>query len=214
MDLKDNPLIIALASSMVGLLPVVLTLIVNWLEKRGQASRINSILGQVNNRIEFLTAWYNLQKEVTNSDQLTNIRKIVNNELGDVYELFMDVVLDPDKDTKQRQEAIAKYRKTNGLQRFLLVYTPYNARGWVFHTLYYMCLLPLLALVGYMIYGGIQFNNPLHGLPLDNQTLIYVGLTVVLLVISHRMGRVAAKDIENRMVKLEQKTTPLRTQSA
>ena len=210
MDFENNPLIIALASSMVGLLPVALTLIVNWLEKRGQTARINSILGQVNNRIEFLTAWYNLQKEVTNPEQLANIRKIVNNELGDVYELFMDVILDPDKETKQRQEAMAKYRKTNKLKRFLLMYTPYNTRGWIFHTLYYMCLLPLLAIIGYMIYNSIQFNDPLHGIPLDNA--VYGGLVVILMIISHWMGRGAARDIETRMVKLDQKTTPLRSQ--
>ena len=209
MNFENNPLLIALASSMVGLLPVVLTLVVNWLEKRGQTARINSILGQVNNRIEFLTAWYNLQKEVTDPTQLSNVKKIVNNELGDVYELFMDVVLDPDKETKQRQEAIAKYRKTSKFRRFLLMYTPYNARGWIFHTLYYMCLLPVLAIIGHMIYNYILFSDILHGVPQEYPS--YGVLIAILMIIFHWMGRGAAKDIEGRMVKLEQKTTPLRS---
>jgi hypothetical protein len=209
MDFGNNPLLIALASSMVGLLPVVLTLVVNWLEKRGQTARINSILGQVNNRIEFLTAWYNLQKEVTDTEQLANVKKIVNNELGDVYELFMDVVLDPDKETKQRQEAIAKYRKTGKFRRFLLMYTPYNARGWIFHTLYYMCLLPILAIFGHMIYNYILFRDILHGVPQEYPS--YGVLIAILMVIFHWMGRGAARDIEGRLAKLEQKTTPLRS---
>lgn len=206
-----NSLLLPLASSLVGLVPVLLTLGVEWLEKRGQTARTNSILEQVNNRVAFLTAWYGLQKEVSNDAQLDNVKVVVGNELDDVYELFMDVVLDPDKETKQRQEAIARYRKTGKFRKFFLLYRPYNTRGWFFQTLYYMFVLPLVAVVAYMVYMLIQYNDPLRGIPQEN--LVIAGLVFIMTIVFHWMGRVAARDMEGRMAKLEQKTTPLRGKS-
>lgn len=210
MDFKFNfdTLLLPLASSLVGLLPVVLTLVVNWLEKRTQTERINNVLNQVNNRVGFLTTWYTLQKEVVDPAQLSNVKIAVDNELRDVYELFMDVVLDPDKETKQRQEAIANYRKTGKFRRFFLLYTPYNTRGLVFQSLYFMCVMPLIAVAGYMVYTFIKYSNPLYGIPQEN--LIIAGVVVVLMIVFHWMGRAAAREVEDRMAKLDQKTIPIR----
>jgi hypothetical protein len=208
-DLKT--LIIPLASSLVGLIPVLINLTVNWLDKRSQTMRINTILGQVNNRVNFLTTWYNLQKEVSTPLQLPQIKSTVFEELNDTFELFIDVVLDPDKETKQRQEALVNYRKTNKFRRALLLYVPYNLRGWIFHTGYYMCVLPLLAALGYMIFNLVQQRSALTGIP--DLNLLIAGLAAVLAIIFLILGRGAAKEIEVRMMKLEKKTTPLRSRA-
>lgn len=208
MKFDFQTLIIPLASSLVGLIPFLINLAVNTVEKRSQKARMNSILQLVNHRVGFLTNWYNLQKEVADASQMQHIKSAVSEELDDVYELFVDVVLDPDEDTKQRKAVMTKYRNTSKLRRFLLLYTPYNTRGWFFHTLYYMCTLPLLAAVIYMIYSQIKFNDFSHGIPPEN--FIVAGITLVLVVIFRMMGREAAKDIEQRMVKVEQKTMPFK----
>lgn len=212
MQIDIKTLIIPLASSLFGLIPVLINLTVNWLDKRSQTARVNNILGQVNNRVNFLTTWYNLQKEVSTAQQLPQIKSTVFEELNDTFELFIDVVLDPDKETKQRQEALANYRKTNKFRRMLLLYVPYNVRGWIFHTGYYMCVLPLLAVVGYLIFNLVQQRSPLAGIP--DLNLLMAGLALILAIIFLILGRGAAKDIEIRMMKLEKKTTPLRTSAA
>lgn len=211
MKIDFQTLLIPLTSSLVGLVPFLINLMVNTLEKRSQNTRINGILHQVNSRVGFLTNWYALQKEVSDPAQLNQIKKIMSEELNETYELFIDITLEPDEETKQRKTAMARYRSTNKMKRFFLLYTPYNARGWLFHTLYYMCALPLIAVVIYMVYGQIVYNDYLYGIPQEN--LIIAAVTVLFLLIFRSLGRNAARGIEERMGAFDRKTNPFRIEN-
>jgi len=204
----QSRLMLLLASSLFGLIPMVVSLVVKWLEGRSQTTRVNNVLNQTTHRVDFLTKWFNLQKEVCAPEQLANVKKAVSDELTDSFELFMDVVLDPDKATKHRREVIAQYRKTGKLKRFFLMYTPYNGRGWLFHTLYYMSVLPLFGMLIYVIFSFIQTQDFLASIPRE-----YMYATAGILILSlffRHLGRRAAKEVEERMIKIDQKTLPLR----
>lgn len=212
MHLDLGNLLIPIASSLVGLIPVLITLLVGWFENRSQTARVNRILQQTNQQVSFLTTWFNLQKDVCIPAQLPSIKLTLSDELNDVYELFMDAMLDADKESKQRREVINQYRKTSPFRRALLIYRPYNARGWIFHTLYYMCILPMLVTIGYIIYQFVQTRVWMAGLP--DETLMVAGGALLLIIVFRFMGRDAAKGIEERMIKLDQKTSPLRVGTA
>ena len=202
-----DKLIIPLASSMVGLIPVLINLLVNSLDKRSQTAKRNASLTYLNQRVGFLTTWFQLQKDINNQDQLGKIKTLVSNELMDIYEEFAGALLEADEESAQRRELMQRVRSTNGFRRFFLLYTPYNASGWLYHTLYYMSILPLFMILGYEISKYLQSGQWFQNISPEN---LYVGVVLVVLVALFRMfGRRAAKGMEDRMATLDRKTSPL-----
>jgi hypothetical protein len=190
---------------MVGLIPVLINITVNMLDKRGHIARRNNELNYVNQRLTFLMGWYQLQKEVNSLEQLSAIRGVVARDLNEVYEDLTDALVESERLSQERQELIQRFKNTNAFRRFFLLYTPYNIGGWLYHTLYYMCLIPWLTLLGYEIYQFVQtknwFEDPLY---------LYAGIGLTVLIILFRMfGRGAAKSTEQRLATIERKTTPL-----
>jgi hypothetical protein len=199
------PWLIPLASSMVGLIPVLINITVNMLDKRGHIARRNHELNYVNQRLTFLMGWYQLQKEVSNSEQLSAIRDMVARDLNEVYEDLTDALVESERLSQERQELIQRFKNTNAFRRFFLLYTPYNIGGWLYHTLYYMCLIPWLTLWGYEIYRFVQMKNWF-----EDPLYLYAGIGLTVLIILLRMfGRGAAKSTEQRLMTIERKTTPL-----
>ena len=207
MEFSFDKLLLPLASSMVGLIPVLIKLTADWADRKSKTARLNAFLQQNNLRIGFLQTWFNLQKEVSSPEQLKQIKGVLSDELQELYETFMDALLDSDE-LNRRQETINRYRNTTPLKRFLLIYQPYNARGWLFHTLFYMCILPLGVGVGYIVYQYLQTNTWMANIP---QEYMYAGVALIALLLIFRwFGRMAAKEIEGRLATIARKTEPLR----
>lgn len=205
MDFDFDKLVIPLASSMVGLIPVLINITVGFLDKKSQMARRNNELNYVNQRVTFLMSWYQLQKEVGKPDQMSGIKDMVSQELKDVYEDLADALVESDRLLQQRHELLERYRNMGGFRKFFLLYTPYNVGGWLYHTLFYMTLTPWLVLLGYEIYQYIQTQ-----VWFENELYLYacIGLTV-LVTLFRIFGRGAAKSTEQRLATLERKTIPL-----
>lgn len=205
MDLNLKTLMIPIASSMVGLIPVLINLTVNILDKRSSMAKRNNEINYVNQRVTFLTSWYQLQKEVSRPEQLPAIKDLMTQELKDVYADLADALVESEQLSQQRQELLSRYKHTNAFKRFFLLYTPYNVSGWLYHTLYYMCLIPLLLLVGFEVYRFVQTN-----VWFENELYLYASIALTVLVTFFRMfGRGAAKSTETRLATIERKTIPL-----
>ena len=102
---------------------------------------------------------------------------------------------------------LMRFKNMNTFRRFFLLYTPYNIGGWLYHTLYYMSLIPWLVLLGYEIYQYIQTGAWFAGA--DNAYL-YAGIVLTVLVLLFRLsGRRAAKPVEQRLATIDRKTNPL-----
>jgi hypothetical protein len=190
---------------MVGLIPVLINITVNYLDKKSSIAKRNNELNYVNQRLTFLMGWYQLQKEVSKPEQIIVIKDLVARDLTDVYEDLADALVESDRLSQERHELLERFKNTNGFRRFFLLYTPYNVGGWLYHTLYYMCLIPWLVWLGYEIYRYIQtriwFEDPLY---------LYAGIALTVLVILFRMfGRGAAKSAEQRLATIDRKTNPL-----
>jgi hypothetical protein len=209
MQFNFNTLLIPLASSMVGLIPVLINLSANFLDKKSLMARRNNEMNYVNQRVTFLTSWYQLQKEISRPEHLQAIKDMVSLELKDVYDDLTDALIDADKLSQQRQELMIRYKKTNAFRRFLLLYTPYNFGGWMYHTLFYMTLIPWATFLGYEVYQYVQ-----TGSLFQNQLYLYAGIALTVLVILFRiLGRGAAKSTEQRLATLDRKTIPLGRQA-
>jgi hypothetical protein len=205
MNFDFDKLIIPLASSMVGLIPVLINITVGFLDKKSQMARRNNELNYVNQRVTFLTSWYQLQREVSKPDQMSGIKDMVSQELKDVYEDLADALVESDRLLQQRHELLARYHNMNGFRKFFLLYTPYNIGGWLYHTLFYMTLMPWLVLLGYEVYQYVQTQ-----VWFENELYLYAGIGLTILVVLFRMfGRGAAKSTEQRLATLERKTIPL-----
>jgi hypothetical protein len=199
------PWLIPIASSMVGLIPVLINITVNYLDKRSNIAKRNNDLNYVNQRLTFLMGWYQLQKEVSKPEQLEKVKDLVARDLTDVYEDLADALVESDKLSQERHELLMRYKNMNGFRRFFLLYTPYNVAGWLYHTLYYMSLIPWLLLVGYEIYQYI-----LTKAWFKDQTYLYAAIGLTILVIFFRLfGRGAAKSAEQRLATIDRKTNPL-----
>lgn len=205
MDFDFDKLVIPLASSMVGLIPVLINITVGFLDKKSQMARRNNELNYVNQRVTFLMSWYQLQKEVGKPDQMSGIKDMVSQELKDVYEDLADALVESDRLLQQRHELLERYRNMGGFRKFFLLYTPYNVGGWLYHTLFYMTLTPWLVLLGYEIYQYTQTQ-----VWFENELYLYACIGLTVLVTLFRMfGRGAAKSTEQRLATLERKTIPL-----
>ncbi|HSG44917.1 MAG TPA: hypothetical protein VLA72_17355 [Anaerolineales bacterium] len=202
-----NPLIIPIASSMVGLIPFLINLAINHFDKKSHKAQRDADLQYLNQRINYLNSWFNLHKDVSGQDQLSRVREVVSDELEEVYEEFAHALLEVDKESKKRHDLMLRVKNTNFIKKLFLLYTLYNVRGWLYHTLFYMCTLPLVAGFGFEIYKYLQTQTWFSDVP-DEFLIVGIALAV-LAILFHWLGRASARDTEQRMATLERKTTPL-----
>jgi len=161
----------------------------------------------VNQRVNFLNSWLNLHKGVSNQEQRNRVRDVLTDELQDVYEEFAHALLEVDKESKKRHDLMVRVKNMSFVKRLFLLYTPYNVRGWLYHTLFYMCTLPIVAGFGFEFYTYFLTKTWFANVP-DEYLFVGIGLAI-LAIVFHWLGRAAARDMEERMASLERKTTPL-----
>lgn len=202
-----SPFLIPIASSMVGLIPFLINLAINYFDKKSIKAKRDADLNYVNQRVNFLTGWFNLYKEISDQEQLKRVREMMSEELQDVYEEFAHSLLDVDKESKKRHNLMMRVKTMSAIKRMFLLYTPYNIRGWLYHTLFYMCTLPLVGGFGHEIYNFFITKTWFADVP---QELLFAGILLPIGAIAfHWLGRAAARETEERMATLERKTTPL-----
>ena len=207
-----NPLIIPIASSMVGMVPFLINLAINHFDKKSHKAQRDADLQYLNQRVNFLNSWHNLHKEVSNQEQLNRVRDVLTGELQEVYEEFAHALLEVDKESKKRHDLMMRVKNMSFFKKLFLLYTPYNVRGWLYHTLFYMCTLPLVAGFGFEVYTYFLTKTWFANVP---DEYLFVGIALAILaILFHWLGRAAARDMEERMTSLERKTTPLGKSSA
>ena len=199
--LKNPDILKIIAAPLVGLVPVLINLLINWLDKRSHTSRRNAELIYVNQRVSFLKTWYEAQEKIGDPTLIPEIKSKLEDELRDVYNDFSYALVEADKLTNQRKELTERFKNTNAFRRFFLFYTPYNVSGWLYHTLYYMSLFPWLALIGIVTY-----QTTVQHLQID-LTYLYIGIGLTVLVIFFRfLGRRVALPIEETLATVDRKS--------
>ena len=178
MEYNFKPLIIPFASSMVGLIPFLINLTINHFDKKSHKAQRDADLQYLNQRVNFLNSWFKLHNEVSRKEQLDHVREVVSDELQEVYEEFAHALLEVDKESKKRHDLMMRVKNTNFVKKLFLLYTPYNVRGWLYHTLFYMCTLPLVAGFGFEIYKYLQTQTWFTDVP-DEFLIVGIALAVL-----------------------------------
>jgi hypothetical protein len=121
-------------AAIAGLLPIVLTAVISWLDKRSILARRSQALSLAQQRIEFLSAWIKAQESLCSIERFEEVKRAVSDELMQLREHLNDIL---DDEHNQSRETVGDKQF---LQKLFLIYIPRNVAGWVFHTLFYMSL--------------------------------------------------------------------------
>jgi|GEM_PF-3378473 len=144
MDEKNY--ITALVGSLLGLLPLVVSVFISWLEKRSRIARKEEAIDFAQRQVTFLSAWMQAREQSDSDQQITPIKKEVGAEL-DQIKAHVDAMMDIPHD-----KPMVKTDERNFFQRLFLLYAPYTADGWVYRGLFFMCLGGVILL---FIVGGL-----------------------------------------------------------
>lgn len=209
----QDKVLLAFVSSLMGLIPLIINLVVNAVDKKSQTSRRNSQIQYLNSRIDLLSKWFHFQKEIVGAEQTGDYKETVKEELAEIFEEYNSAVLEVDKQSAIRKELYDRVKRTGPLKRAFLLYAPYNMRGWIFHTAYYMTALPFLVGTTFFLFDYFSSDITISELPVAVPLFaVFLGLT--LLFIFWRQGRLAARATEEKMHKLESRTMPRKSITA
>jgi hypothetical protein len=134
MQNQNIQLIIIIVGAVAGLLPVLLTSALSWLEKRSLATKQNRALDLAKRHIEFLDSWVKVQETISSSERFEEIKLEASEELDQLRISLSERMVE------EEEEQDIESGERNLLQRLFLAYWPHNAAGWVWHTLFYMFL--------------------------------------------------------------------------
>ncbi len=136
MDSKN--FITALVGSLLGLLPLLLSAFISWLEKRSRVARKEESIDFAQRRVTFLTNWLQARQQSDSGKQLAAIKKEVSAELDDIKDQVNSMMDIP------HETPMVQTQKRNFSQRLFLFYPPHTAGGWVYRGLFFMCVSAIL----------------------------------------------------------------------
>jgi len=132
MDRKD--FLTAVIGSLLGLIPLFVTALLNWLDKRGRLARKEEEINFAQERVSFLSAWLQAREQAEGGEDSTGIKKAIALELDGIKQNLDPILLEA------HAQPVVKVKERHFVQRLLLLYPPHKLVGWVFRGLFYMCL--------------------------------------------------------------------------
>ena len=123
--------LIAIIGGFLGLIPLVVQVISNRSKRKSHGHRLASLAAE----LEFLEKWTHLRKEHQTDGVLTQANSP---DAGVVSEL--ERILTQYQSLKLRKEEHEKkhIHDVSFLRRAFLLFLPASARGWIYHTVYYV----------------------------------------------------------------------------
>lgn len=162
--------------ALAGLLPVGLTVLIAWFEKRSIAARQNRALDLAQKQVTFLEVWLKMQQTVSSAEQFSAVKLATTDELNQII-TQLKATLAAEVIAKQR--VATSLRQRTFVQRLLLMYIPLNGIAWVFHILFYMLtgivlMILLFSYIGATLGTEFDFISWLFGSLLINSPLLAV----------------------------------------
>ncbi len=189
-------LIVACIGALSGLLPVAVTLIVQWTERRTYVAQRRQVIDLAHRHVEFLSLWLKTRQLSCPPEQFSSVAAGVVEEL----EKLRRNVTVAAQEIREPQPSVREtaQEKRHWLQSLFLAYFPRSASGWVFHLLFYMGLgfsvFLALVFVGVLIStDSLEFVVPQYVVAMQMG-----GIVGVLLAASFVLFWVPATMIEKR----------------
>jgi hypothetical protein len=97
----------ALITSVLGLLPITLTVLAGWLQKRSKTAKRDAAIDFAQRRVAFLSDWMQARQLSETSDKISHIKKGVADELDGIKANVDDIMRTADEDAKKSQGTIS-----------------------------------------------------------------------------------------------------------
>lgn len=142
--MTEQSALITLAGALASLLPVLITAVFKWFERRSHHHRRQRALDLAHKRVSFLSDWVKAQENLAAEDEeLQSARSTVARELRQlIAAITVSPVTTPQLDQRSR------------LRRLFLAYWPTSGWAFVLHVTFYALMgLWLLTVIGYTAEG-------------------------------------------------------------
>ena len=130
-DALKTSILIAIIGGLMGLIPLVVKIISNRSQRKSHGHRLANLAAE----LEFLEKWTHLQKEHQANAVMTQADSPDAGVMAD-----LERILTQFQSLKLRKEAHEEkhVHEVSFLRRVFLLFLPVSAKGWIYHTLYYV----------------------------------------------------------------------------
>jgi hypothetical protein len=132
--MEQNKFIETLLASLLGLIPLIATALLNWLDKRSRLARKEEEIDFAQRRISFLSNWLQAREQTEVGEESAMIKKNIAEELDGIKKSLDPILLQP------HIQPIVKTSERHFFLRLFLLYPPHKMEGWVYRGLFFMCL--------------------------------------------------------------------------
>jgi hypothetical protein len=131
----------------VALLPIVISAVLAWFDKRGLAAKQHSALELAKSRVDFIDRWVKVQQEVNSAERFEQIKRETAFELDELKKGLSETLAE----TEEKPEAVPVQESAKTVfQRLILWYRPLSFSGWIAHIVFYIVLfLTLSSVISY-----------------------------------------------------------------
>ena len=128
----DEKQLAAIVAALLGLLPILANAIINQVEKRSKAGRVDKAIDLAKRRIEFASQWFQARQQFDSQERINEVKVEMAKEFDEIKKYVESALALPL--TSMEPEA----KKRSRFQRLLLLYLPKSLNGWLYHTLFYI----------------------------------------------------------------------------
>jgi hypothetical protein len=142
--LEWKDILTVLIGGLVGLLPIIMSSVLAWLDKRSLSAKKHHALELAKSRIDFIDRWVKVQQDVTSAERFEQIKRETTSELDQLKTELSEILVEEQKPEPEKENG------KNLLKRLLLLYRPRNFSGWITHIVFYIVLFfTVNTLIGY-----------------------------------------------------------------
>jgi hypothetical protein len=163
-----------LAALLAALLPLALTALVTWWERRGQEARRNTAIDTANKRIQFLHSYLTTQQLILPPEPYESLKQTLGAEVERIYEDLAIELNEIERITRRTKEK-------NLIQRIFLLYRLQTTGARLFRALFYTLLitstvLSILFTIGTITNQDINIISTILGISVILLPFIGLGL--------------------------------------
>jgi hypothetical protein len=156
-----------IAAILTALLPLTLTALITWLERRGQEARRTTAIDTAYKRIQFLQLYLTTQQLILASEPYETLKQTIGIEIERIFLELTSVLNDIERTTQHTKEK-------NAIQRILLLYPIHTPRAKLFRGLFYT-LLTISTVLSLLFTIGTSTNQD------TNLIIATIGISIILL---------------------------------
>ncbi|MBN1661494.1 MAG: hypothetical protein JXA93_24085 [Anaerolineae bacterium] len=171
--MQNQQIMAIVVGAIAGLLPIVLTTLISWMDRRTRLSKQTQALNLAQKRVEFLSGWLKAQELLCSPQEWEQLKRSASEELVALRQHLTDIL----EEEQRRPIEVAEERSP--VQKLFLLYRPRTASGWILHTLFYMFASITTLYVIYMLWPMEGWSWTFDAF-VESAIVTLVGVTIAL----------------------------------